>query len=180
MFIPLRAGFWGLGKASGGAEGWELKARLRGHDGVQPSPVTISNRRQAVKDASPKRTSHWRRLSSECKGPSGRARDDEFNAGTGLITQTVIRTFAHSLRAREEGDTFICYSDYSHYSDKMEATTIQVDRNIRDLLRSFGRKGETYNEIISKLIQRARYVEFMEESYRILETEDNWVSLDAL
>ncbi len=62
----------------------------------------------------------------------------------------------------------------------MEATTIQVDRNIRDLLRSFGRKGETYQAIISKLIQRARYDEFMEESYHILETEDNWVSLDAL
>ena len=81
---------------------------------------------------------------------------------------------------REEGDTFIFYSDYSRYSVKMEATTIQVDKNIRDLLRSFGRKGETYNEIISKLIQRARYVEFMEENYRILDTEENWVSLDAL
>ena len=62
----------------------------------------------------------------------------------------------------------------------MESTTIQVDKNIRDLLRSFGRKGETYNDIISKLIERARYVEFMEESYHILDTEKNWVSLDEL
>ena len=62
----------------------------------------------------------------------------------------------------------------------MESTTIQVDTNIRDMLRTFGRKGETYNDIITKLIERARYVEFMEENYRILETEANWVSLDAL
>ncbi len=62
----------------------------------------------------------------------------------------------------------------------MESTTIQVDKNIRDLLRSYGRKGETYNEIISKLIERARYVEFMEENYRILDSKENWVSLDEL
>jgi len=88
--------------------------------------------------------------------------------------------FVHSLRGREEGDKFICYSNYSRYSDIMESTTIQVNTNIRDMLRTFGRKGETYNDIITKLIERARYVEFMEENYRILETEDNWVSLDAL
>ena len=62
----------------------------------------------------------------------------------------------------------------------METTTIQVDTNIRDLLRSFGRKGETYNEIIENLIGRARYVEFMEESYSILDSKENWVSLDEL
>ena len=37
----------------------------------------------------------------------------------------------------------------------METTTIQVDSKVRDLLRSFGRKGETYNDIILKLIERA-------------------------
>ena len=62
----------------------------------------------------------------------------------------------------------------------METTTIQIDTKIRDLLRSFGRKGETYNDIIIKLIQRARYVEFMKENYRILDTEDNWINLDEL
>ncbi|MFQ6128962.1 MAG: hypothetical protein ACE5QW_08690 [Thermoplasmata archaeon] len=62
----------------------------------------------------------------------------------------------------------------------MKATTIQVDTKVRDLLRSFGRKGETYNDIILKLIERARYVEYMKESYRILDAEENWVSLDEL
>ena len=62
----------------------------------------------------------------------------------------------------------------------METTTIQVNKNIKEMLKSFGRKGETYNEIITKLIERARYVEFMQESYRILDTEENWVKLDEL
>ena len=62
----------------------------------------------------------------------------------------------------------------------MEATTIQVDSKVRDLLKSFGRKGETYNDIILKLIERARYIEFMRETYNILDTEENWVSLDEL
>ena len=62
----------------------------------------------------------------------------------------------------------------------MDTTTIQVDTQIRDMLRSFGRKGETYNDILAKLIKKARYVDFMEESYNVLDTEENWTSLDAL
>ena len=84
------------------------------------------------------------------------------------------------LKARTGGVSIIYYSYYSSYSDYMETTTIQVDNKVRDLLRSFGRKGETYNDIILKLIKRARYVEFMRESYNILDTEEEWVSLDEL
>lgn len=62
----------------------------------------------------------------------------------------------------------------------MGTTTIQVDTRIRDLLRSFGRKDETYNDIIVNLIERARYVEFMRENYKILDAEKNWISLDEL
>ncbi len=62
----------------------------------------------------------------------------------------------------------------------METTTIQVDTQIRDTLRSFGRKGDTYNDILTKLIEKARYVDFMEESYKVLDTEESWTSLDAL
>lgn len=62
----------------------------------------------------------------------------------------------------------------------MATTTIQVDNKVRDLLKSFGKKGETYNDIILKLIKRARYIEYMKESYVILDSEDNWVSLEEL
>lgn len=62
----------------------------------------------------------------------------------------------------------------------MATTTIQLDTKVRDLLRSFGKKGETYNDIILNLIKRARYIEYMKESYRILDEEEHWVSLDEL
>ena len=84
------------------------------------------------------------------------------------------------MKARTGGESIIYYSSYSNYSDYMETTTIQVDSKVRDLLRSFGRKGETYNDIILKLIERARYIEFMRESYNILDTEEEWISLDEL
>jgi hypothetical protein len=61
-----------------------------------------------------------------------------------------------------------------------ETTTIQLDIGIRDILQSFGRKGETYNEIIKKLIKKARYADFMDEQYDILKNEKNWASLDDL
>ncbi len=80
----------------------------------------------------------------------------------------------------EPSKIFINYSRHSDYSDMMKTTTIQVDIRIRDLLRSFGRKGETYNDIIESLIERARYIEFMEESYKILDSKENWASLDEL
>jgi predicted RNA-binding protein YlqC (UPF0109 family) len=62
----------------------------------------------------------------------------------------------------------------------MKPTTIQVDIETRDMLKSFGRKGETYNAIIQKLIKIAKYVDFMEENYHILDTEEKWVNLDEL
>ena len=84
------------------------------------------------------------------------------------------------MKASAGGVSVLYYGRYNNYSDYMETTTIQVDSKVRDLLRSFGRKGETYNDIILKLIERARYVEFMRESYNILDTEENWISLDEL
>ena len=62
----------------------------------------------------------------------------------------------------------------------MQTTTIQVNSHVRDLLKSFGRKGETYNAIIEKLIERARYVDFMQETYEILDTKTGWVKLDDI
>jgi len=62
----------------------------------------------------------------------------------------------------------------------MPITSIQVELAVRKRLQSLGRKGETYNDIIKKLIQKAAYVDFMEEQYSILDNEKNWVSLDEL
>lgn len=62
----------------------------------------------------------------------------------------------------------------------MTTTTIQIDTEVRDLLKSFGHKGDTYNDIILDIIERSRYVEYMKESYKILDEEENWVDLDEL
>ena len=58
-----------------------------------------------------------------------------------------------------------------------EVTTIQVHKETRDLLRSCGHKGETYDELINRLIMAAKKVAFFEDIDRILETEE-FVSLD--
>jgi len=41
----------------------------------------------------------------------------------------------------------------------MKTTTIQVDIETRDILRSLGRKDETYSDRIRKLIEKAQYVQ---------------------
>lgn len=45
-----------------------------------------------------------------------------------------------------------------------DLTTIAVSRETRDLLRRYGHKGQTYDDVIRLLI--ASYDEFMEEHYR--------------
>ncbi len=63
----------------------------------------------------------------------------------------------------------------------MESTTIQVDTEIRDKMKSIGHKGETYNEIIDRLMSYyISYHNFMIEQYKILDSEQNWISLDEL
>jgi len=58
-------------------------------------------------------------------------------------------------------------------------TTIQIQKDTREELREFGKKGETYEEVIRKLMEIAKRVEFFEDIDRILETEE-FVSLDEI
>ncbi|MCI4352712.1 MAG: hypothetical protein L3K14_04910 [Thermoplasmata archaeon] len=60
------------------------------------------------------------------------------------------------------------------------ATTIQVEATTRDQLKSIGRKGETYDSVIRKLLTASRYVDFMEEQYSILNAERGWRKLEHL
>jgi hypothetical protein len=61
-----------------------------------------------------------------------------------------------------------------------EITTIPVSRGTRDKLKSLGLKGETYDEIIARLMEMARYEEFMERQYSLLKEKDKFVPLDAI
>ena len=50
-------------------------------------------------------------------------------------------------------------------------TTIQLNRETREELRQFGTKGETYDQLIHRLMEIAKRVGFFEDMDRILETE---------
>lgn len=58
-------------------------------------------------------------------------------------------------------------------------TTIQIARDTRDELRAVGRKNETYDQLIHRLIETARRAEFFDDIDRILETEE-FVPLDEI
>ena len=54
-------------------------------------------------------------------------------------------------------EKFIYYSHYKYYNDyNMENTTIAISNEVRDKIKEFGNKGETYSEIIARLLESAR------------------------
>jgi hypothetical protein len=62
----------------------------------------------------------------------------------------------------------------------MATTTIPVERETRDRLRSLGKKGETYDEVLKRLMSLAVYEEFMGRQYERLKDKKAFVSLDEL
>jgi len=62
----------------------------------------------------------------------------------------------------------------------MGVTTIPVTNETRDRLRSFGKKGETYDQILRRLMSLAEYEGFMEKQYERLKDKQAFLSLDEL
>lgn len=62
----------------------------------------------------------------------------------------------------------------------MATTTIPVQKETRDRLRSLGKKGETYTQILNRLMSSAIYQEFMERQYERLKDKKTFISLDEL
>jgi hypothetical protein len=60
-----------------------------------------------------------------------------------------------------------------------EMTTIQIRKETRSELKDFGKKGETYDQVIHTLMDNSRKVAFFEDLDRIIE-EEEFVSLDDL
>jgi hypothetical protein len=60
------------------------------------------------------------------------------------------------------------------------ATTIPVEKETKDRLRSFGRKGETYDQVLRRLMTLAEYEEFMMRQYERLKDKDAFVSSDEI
>jgi predicted CopG family antitoxin len=59
------------------------------------------------------------------------------------------------------------------------ATTISVSDETKEVLRTLGEKGETYDEIIRKLIKRSAWKELENRWNDILE-KDEFIPLDEL
>ncbi len=53
-----------------------------------------------------------------------------------------------------------------------DLTTIQISKMTREQLRHLGRKGETYDQVLNRLIEMARKSAFFKDVDRILETEE--------
>jgi predicted CopG family antitoxin len=61
-----------------------------------------------------------------------------------------------------------------------EATTIPVTKDVRDRLKQYGKKGETYSDILRRLMDEIDYETFMERQYKKLEEKNKFVSLDEI
>ncbi len=59
------------------------------------------------------------------------------------------------------------------------ATTIALDPETKRMLRDFGRKGETYDEIVRRLLEEVGWERLDERWNRILE-EDEFIPLEDL
>jgi len=63
--------------------------------------------------------------------------------------------------------------------DMGDTITISLSKSTRALLKQFGRKEETYDELIRRLLTKAEKVEFAERQNRIL-SEEEFTSLDEV
>ena len=59
----------------------------------------------------------------------------------------------------------------------MATITIQLGNKIIEKLKTLGKKGESYDDIIQRLIEKANYEVFMREQYKILDEEDEWIPI---
>lgn len=59
-------------------------------------------------------------------------------------------------------------------------TTIPLEKETRDRLRSFGRKGETYDQVLRRLMSIAEFEGFMEKQYERLKDKKAFIPLDEI
>ncbi len=55
-----------------------------------------------------------------------------------------------------------------------------VQEETRERVRSLGKKGETYDQILKRLMVLAEYEEFIEMQYQRLKDKEAFVSLDEI
>jgi len=60
------------------------------------------------------------------------------------------------------------------------ATTISVSGETKEILRRFGSKGETYDQIVRRLIEIANDATAAEERWNRILSEDEFISAEAI
>ncbi|WP_199724060.1 hypothetical protein [Methanohalophilus sp. RSK] len=60
------------------------------------------------------------------------------------------------------------------------ATTIPTTKAIRDRLKNYGHKGETYSDILTRMMDLIDREKFMDRMYKRLEEKDQFVSIDEM
>jgi uncharacterized FlgJ-related protein len=61
-----------------------------------------------------------------------------------------------------------------------QATTIPTTKPIRDRLKNYGHKGETYSDILTRMMDSIDREEFMDRMYKRLEEKDQFVSINEI
>ena len=61
-----------------------------------------------------------------------------------------------------------------------EVTTIPITKAVRDMLKSYGLKGETYDNILRRIMKQVDHEEFMGRQYKLLQEKDKFISLDEI
>lgn len=59
-----------------------------------------------------------------------------------------------------------------------EITTIPITKAVRDMQKSYGLKGGTYDKILRRMMGQVNHEEFMERQYKLLQEKDKYVCLD--
>lgn len=73
----------------------------------------------------------------------------------------------------------IYYNCYNYY--KMgDYAMIPVHQETKEMLKSYGLKGETYDQLVRKLLSIADHAQIMETHYQRLGEKDEFVSLEDL
>ena len=62
----------------------------------------------------------------------------------------------------------------------MAVTTIQLDTGLRDRLKGIGKKGETYGDIIERLLEQAELANHLETHYLRLKEKSRFIPLDEV
>lgn len=60
----------------------------------------------------------------------------------------------------------------------MATTTIPVDQRVRDRLKRFGHAGQTYNDILTRMMDEIERERFVAQMRKEIDTVEGWVDLD--